>query len=96
MSGSFDAIKILSKKERHLRERDLRRLITPLVGRRVNLSLRDGSVIVNVFLEPLAGKRLLRYRSTAAGAVQYLPLWAIDTATVVSLQTEWLKEVSER
>jgi hypothetical protein len=93
MTG-FDAVKILSKKERRQRECDLRRVVASFVGRRVNLALRDGSVIVNVFLEPLAGKRLLRYRSTATGAVRYLALFEVDLITAVSLEAKWLQEVS--
>jgi hypothetical protein len=49
LSGNFDAVKILSKKERRPHERDLRRSVASFVGRRVNLALRDGSVICNVF-----------------------------------------------
>jgi hypothetical protein len=94
MTGDFGAVKILSKKESHVRERELHRLIALFVGRRVNLALRDGSVIVNVVLEPLNGKRLLRYRVFAAGKIRYLPLFNVELIMAVSLASEWLQEAS--
>ena len=81
---TFDDLKILSKKERHRRERDLRRVVNSFVGSRVNLALSDGSVIVNVRLESPAGKCLIRYRSTAAGALRYLQLFQVELITPVS------------
>ena len=56
MTGDFGAVKILSKKESRERERELERFVALFVGRRVNLALKDGSVIINVVLEPLNGK----------------------------------------
>ena len=94
MTGDFGANKILSKKERRERERELQRLIALFVGRRVNLALRDGLVIINVILEPLNGKRILRYRAMPAGKIRYLPLFNIELITAVSLAAEWLKEAS--
>jgi hypothetical protein len=47
MTIDFGAVKILSKKESHERERELERLVALFVGRRVNLALKDGSVIIN-------------------------------------------------
>jgi hypothetical protein len=94
MTVDFGAIKILSKKKSHERERELERLVLLFVGRRVNLALKDGSVIINVILEPLNGKHILRYRALAAGKIQYLPLFSVELITAVSLIAEWLKEAS--
>ena len=94
MTGDFGAIKILSKKESRERERELERLVALFVGRRVNLALKDGSVIINVILEPLNGKHLLGYRAFPAGKIRYLPLFNVELITAVSLAAEWLQEAS--
>ena len=95
MTIDFGAVKILSKKERRVRERELERFVALFVGRRVNLALRDGSVIINVVLEPLNGKRTLGYRAVPEGKIRYLPLFNVELITAVSLIAEWLQEVKE-
>ena len=94
MTGDFGANKILSKKERHEREREMERLVALFVGRQVNLALRDGSVIINVVLEPLKGKHILGYRALPADKIRYLPLLNIELITAVSPIAEWLQEAS--
>ena len=81
---TFDDLKIISKKERHRHEREMRHIVNSLVGSRVNLALRDGSVIVNVRLESPASKYLIRYRSTPADPIRYLQLFQIELITPVS------------
>ncbi len=90
MSGSWASVKIFSKKDRRRRESDVRRKAAPLVGKWVNLALRDGSAISKVYLEPFPGKRLLRY-STAANDIAFVPLAEIDTITTVSLKADQLQ-----
>ena len=94
MTGDFGATIILSKKESRERERELERFVALFVGRRVNLALRDGSVIINVILEPLNGKHILGYRAFPADKIRYLPLLNIELITAVSLIAEWLQEAS--
>ena len=81
---TFDDFKIISKKERHRREREMRHIVKSLVGSRVNLALRDGSVIVNVRLESPASKCLMRYRATPADPVRYLQLFQIELVNPIS------------
>jgi hypothetical protein len=94
MTIDFGTIKILSKKEIRERERELERFAALFVGRRVNLDLKDGSVIINVILEPINGKRILRYRAVPDGKIRYLPLLNVELITAVSLIGEWLQEAS--
>jgi hypothetical protein len=94
MTGDFGAVRILSKKESRERERELERFVAFFVGRRVNLALRDGSVIVNVILGPLNGKHILGYRAFPADKIRYLPLLNVELITAVSLIAEWLQEAS--
>ena len=76
------------------RVRDLRLLASHLAGRRVNLTLKDGSVIVNVLLAPFEEKHSIRYSLTTAGKFCYLPLSSVELITSLGLEAEWLKEAS--
>jgi hypothetical protein len=94
MTSIFDDRKILSKNQRRKQERSLGRSIASFVGKRVNLTLRDESVIINVLLERPIGKRILRYRVPPKGEIKYLPIFELELITSVPLEVEWLNEVS--
>lgn len=83
MSGSCVSVQSLSKKDRRRREREMRPVVAPFVGKWVNLSLWDGPIVSKVYLTPFPGKRLLRY-STAAGDVLFVPLAEVDMVTGAS------------
>jgi hypothetical protein len=93
LSGSWASAEILSKKDRRRHEAKIRRAAAPFVDKWVNLSLRDGSLIPEVYLTPFPGKRLLRY-STAVGEVVFVPLALVDGVTAVTLEGKWLKGCS--
>jgi hypothetical protein len=76
------------------RERDLRWRAVSLVGHRVNLALKDSSVIVNVFLAPFEEKHSVGYRLTPAGKILYYPLSEVELITPISVVVDWLKEAS--
>lgn len=74
------------------RVRDLRLLASQLAGRRVNLTLKDGSVIVNVLLAPFEEKHSIRYRLTTTGKFYYLPLSSVELITTLALEAQLLAE----
>ena len=53
------------------------------VGKRVNLHLKDGNVLVNVLLERIENKRVVRYRGRACFGVVLLS--EVSYAQVVSV-----------